>query len=95
MHDWGCEGPSCTADLGWNHVLSLEPTGRAAGTLPPGHRGPKKCENIPSDDQGCLRYGNQKPSDKQVHSRLLGGHSNGMELSCLHSDDGRSLLREG
>ncbi|GBN65256.1 hypothetical protein AVEN_115654-1 [Araneus ventricosus] len=35
-----CGGPACTADLRWNRVSSLEPSGREAGILPLAHRGP-------------------------------------------------------
>ncbi|GBM30211.1 hypothetical protein AVEN_165812-1 [Araneus ventricosus] len=40
MYDLTCIEATCTVDLQWNWVSSLEPSGPEAETLPRGHRGP-------------------------------------------------------
>ncbi|GBN58597.1 hypothetical protein AVEN_259673-1 [Araneus ventricosus] len=37
--DLACTMPLCTADLQWNRVSNLQPSGSEAETLPVGHRG--------------------------------------------------------
>ncbi|GBM65030.1 hypothetical protein AVEN_68951-1 [Araneus ventricosus] len=39
-----------TADLQWNRVSSLEPSGPKAETLPLGHRGPEPAEEAPEEN---------------------------------------------
>ncbi|GBL97257.1 hypothetical protein AVEN_84958-1 [Araneus ventricosus] len=44
---------------------------------------------------GHLGYGDENPLVKQVASCFPGGYNKGVELNCLHFDDGRYLLPEG
>ncbi|GBM49741.1 hypothetical protein AVEN_36359-1 [Araneus ventricosus] len=40
-YDLACNRPHTRADLQWNRVSNLEPSGPKAETLPLGHRGPR------------------------------------------------------